>query len=114
LFLYLFLLFFPLSISLSRQFISIFRALSIFGPLCWYCWYEWPTAIFIARILCRISIICETTVYFLFFFFYGSTALVGLGRFFSSLIYTQSVDSLAEWSARRMAAIYTQDNTNTE
>jgi hypothetical protein len=26
-----------------------------------------------------------------FFFFYGSAALVGLGRFFSSLIYTQSV-----------------------
>jgi hypothetical protein len=48
------------------------------------------------------------------FFFYGSTALVGLGRFFSSLIYTQSVGFLDGGSALRKTAIYTQNNTNTE
>jgi hypothetical protein len=45
---------------------------------------------------------------------YGSTALVDLDRFFSFLIYTQSVDFSDGWSARRKAATYTQDNTNTE
>jgi hypothetical protein len=37
-----------------------------------------------------------------------------LGRFFSFLIYTQSVDSLDGGSARHKAAAYTQDNINTE
>jgi hypothetical protein len=43
---------------------------------------------------------------------YGSTALVGLGRFFSFLIYTQSVGLLGRGPVRRKAAIYTQNNTN--
>jgi hypothetical protein len=44
---------------------------------------------------------------------YGSTALVDLGRCFSFLIYTQSVDSLDGRSARFKAATYTQNNINT-
>jgi hypothetical protein len=36
-----------------------------------------------------------------------------LGRFFSFLIYTQSVELLGRGSARRKAAIYTQNNANT-
>jgi hypothetical protein len=47
-------------------------------------------------------------------FFYGPTALVGLGRFFSSLIYTQSVGLVGRVIARRKAVTCTQDNTNTE
>jgi hypothetical protein len=49
--------------------------------------------------------------FFFFFYYYGSRALVSLGRFFSSLIYPQSVVSLGGGSARRKAATYTQDNT---
>jgi hypothetical protein len=45
---------------------------------------------------------------------YGSTVLVDLGRFLSLLIYIQSVGLLGWGSARRKAATYTQDNTNTE
>jgi hypothetical protein len=45
---------------------------------------------------------------------YGSTALVDLGRFFNFLIYTQSVGLLGRGSARRKAAIYTQNNINIE
>jgi hypothetical protein len=37
-------------------------------------------------------------------FLNGSTALVGPGRFFSFLIYSQPVDSLDGWSARRTAS----------
>jgi hypothetical protein len=37
---------------------------------------------------------CASSSQVTFFFCYGSTALVGLGRFFSSLIYTQSVGLL--------------------
>jgi hypothetical protein len=44
---------------------------------------------------------------------YGSTPLVDLGRFFSLLIYTQSI-WLAGGSARRKVATYTQDNANTD
>jgi hypothetical protein len=45
---------------------------------------------------------------------YRSTALVDLGRFFSFLIYTQSVGLLGRGSARRKAVAYKQDNTKTE
>jgi hypothetical protein len=45
---------------------------------------------------------------------YGSTALVDLGRFFSFLIYIQSIGLLGRGSAHHKAAIYTQDNTDTE
>jgi hypothetical protein len=45
---------------------------------------------------------------------YDSTTLADFGRFFSSLIYTQSVGLLDGGSARRKVAIYTQDNTNTK
>jgi hypothetical protein len=45
---------------------------------------------------------------------YGSTALLGLCRFFSFLISTQSVWLLGRGSARRKAATYTENNTNTE
>jgi hypothetical protein len=44
----------------------------------------------------------------------GSTAFVDLGLFFSFLIYTQSVEPLWRGLARRKAATYTQNNTNTE
>jgi hypothetical protein len=44
----------------------------------------------------------------------GSAALVDLGRFFSFLIYTQSVGLLGRGSARRKNATYTHNNTNTE
>jgi hypothetical protein len=40
---------------------------------------------------------------------YGSTALVDLGRFFSFLIYTQSIGHLERGSARHKAATYTQN-----
>jgi hypothetical protein len=40
--------------------------------------------------------------------------LLGLDRFFSFLIYIQSVGLLGRGSARRKAATYTQNNTNTE
>jgi hypothetical protein len=45
---------------------------------------------------------------------YGSTALVDLGRFFSFLVYTQSVGLFERGSARRKADTYIQNNTNTE
>jgi hypothetical protein len=53
--------------------------------------------------------------FFLFivcFFCYGTIALVGLGRFFTPLIYTQSVGLLGWGSARRKATTYTE-NTQT-
>jgi hypothetical protein len=56
--------------------------------------------------------IFNLNIRYVFYFFYGSTALVGLGRFFSSLIYIQSVGLLGQ--ARRKAATYTQDNTKAE
>jgi hypothetical protein len=37
-----------------------------------------------------------------------------LGSFFSILIYTQTVGQFGRGSARRKAATYTQNNTNTE
>jgi hypothetical protein len=46
--------------------------------------------------------------------FYGSTAPVGLSRFFGFLVYTQSVGLLGRGSASRKTAAYTQNNTNTE
>jgi hypothetical protein len=50
----------------------------------------------------------------IFFFFYGSTAIVGLGRFSSSLIYTQSVGLIGRGiSPSQGRYLYTQDNTNT-
>jgi hypothetical protein len=48
------------------------------------------------------------------FSIYGSTTLVGLGRFFSFLISTRSVGLPGRGSARRKASIYTQNITNTE
>jgi hypothetical protein len=52
------------------------------------------------------------TLYYLYT--YGSTVPVDLGRFFSFLIYTQTVGLLGRGSARRKAATYTQNNTNSE
>jgi hypothetical protein len=46
--------------------------------------------------------------------FYGSTALLGLRRFFCSLSIHSWYDSFDGGSARRKAATYTQNNTNTE
>jgi hypothetical protein len=41
--------------------------------------------------------------------------LLGPGLFFSFVIFLHKLyDSLDEWSARRKAANYTQDKTNTE
>jgi hypothetical protein len=43
----------------------------------------------------------------------GSTAIVGLGRFSSFLIYTQSLGLLGRGISHRKATTYTENNTNT-
>jgi hypothetical protein len=62
------------------------------------------------------TITTMTTIYLsIYLSIYGSTALVDFGRFFSFLIYTQSVGLLGRGgSDPRKACTYTQNNTNTE
>jgi hypothetical protein len=51
----------------------------------------------------------------LFFFQWLIQPIPGPGLLFSSvIIFHRRQDSLDEWSARRSAPTYTQDNTNTE
>jgi hypothetical protein len=68
----------------------------------------------IAYVSSRVSEFCFVWYYTICLSIYGSTTLVDLGRFFSFLIHTQSEDSLDGGSARRKAATYTQNKTNTE
>jgi hypothetical protein len=53
-------------------------------------------------------------MHFHFSLLYGSTALLGLGCFFSFLIYTQSVGLLGRRISPSQGAAYTQNDTNTE
>jgi hypothetical protein len=57
---------------------------------------------------------CQGVLPIFYLSLYGSTALVNLGRYFSFLIYTQTIGLLGRGSARCKAATYTQNNTNRE
>jgi hypothetical protein len=70
---------------------------------------QYPFHLFIYLSIClRVSCLS------IYLSIYLSIVIVDLAHFFSFFIYTQSVGLLGRRSARRKAATYTQDNTNTE